>query len=49
MIKAPQKPGTYDIRFRYEQASNLFDGMISWNRVGGAPESATIGKITVED
>lgn len=48
-FQAPAKPGEYDIRFRYAQAYTPCDAVRKWWGVDGTPpESATIGKITVQ-
>jgi hypothetical protein len=46
---APMKPGIYEVRFRYAQASSKKDAITSWWDVDGPPnEKATIGIVVVE-
>jgi hypothetical protein len=45
---APEKEGTYDIRFRYAQAYSPEEAIQYWWKVDGAPkEEATIGRLIV--
>jgi len=46
---APEKPGEYDMRFRYAQAYNPHDAVKDWWGVDGTPpETASIGKVIVK-
>ena len=49
VLVAPEKPGTYEIRFRYAQAYLPHEAVEGWWTVDQAPtDKATIGKIIVE-
>lgn len=49
VIVAPEKPGTYEVRFRYAQAYLPHEAVADWWSVDHSPtEKATIGKIIVE-
>lgn len=48
LLKAPAKQGTYDVRFRFAQATNCEDALKNWWNLGNSPaKDSTIGQIIV--